>query len=161
MATTEYRAYMQSPVGIVIIEANDSFITSVRLTQDCRGQQNTPPLPPHLQQCIEQINEYFAGKRQDFNLPVEQHGTEFQTKVWDKLREIPYGTTISYLELAKRLGNAKLTRAVGGANGKNKLWIIVPCHRVIGSDGSLTGYAGGVHCKQQLLEHEQNTLVNG
>jgi methylated-DNA-[protein]-cysteine S-methyltransferase len=102
------------------------------------------------------LEEYFAGARTDFSIPVNQSGTDFQKKVWQQLLKIPYGTTVSYIEIAIRLGNSKLTRAVGGANHRNKLWIVVPCHRVIGADGSLTGYGGGLECKQWLLRHEAN-----
>ena len=160
MNTVKYWTYMKSPIGVVKIEADEQNITSVRLAKLGEEPKDIDGLPPHVKQCIEQMNEYFAGKRRIFTVPVKQQGTEFQKRVWDKLREIPFGTTISYLELSKRLGNPKLPRAVGAANGKNKLWIIVPCHRVIGSDGGLTGYAGGVPCKLQLLEHERNILEN-
>ena len=101
-----------------------------------------------------EVNEYFDGKREVFTLDLNPEGTDFQKKVWDALLTIPFGKTTSYLELSKTLGDVKAIRAVAAANGKNPLWIIVPCHRVIGSDGSLTGYAGGLHRKQWLLEHE-------
>jgi methylated-DNA-[protein]-cysteine S-methyltransferase len=100
------------------------------------------------------LNEYFEGKRQNFDLLLNPEGTEFQKKVWSLLSEIPYGKTISYLELSRRFGDEKAIRAVAAANGKNPVWIIIPCHRVIGSDGSLTGYAGGLHRKKWLLNHE-------
>jgi methylated-DNA-[protein]-cysteine S-methyltransferase len=120
-------------------------------------EKDQEELLSHIRQCITELNEYFAGVRRDFTIPIRQDGTEFQQKVWLQLLKIPYGTTISYLELARRLGNSKLTRAVGGANHRNKLWIVVPCHRVIGADGSLTGYGGGLDCKQWLLQHEANS----
>jgi methylated-DNA-[protein]-cysteine S-methyltransferase len=101
-----------------------------------------------------QLLEYFSGSRKEFDLPLQQEGTEFQQKVWAELYKIPFSETISYLELAKRLGDVKCIRAAGTANGKNKIAVIVPCHRVIGSDGSLTGYAGGMHRKDWLLRHE-------
>ena len=150
-------AYMQSPLGFVEITADEQYITSLRLIKSV--DETLPPnspdeLLPHLRQCIVELGEYFAGKRTCFTVPIKQSGTDFQQKVWQQLLKIPYGTTISYIELARRLGNSKLTRAVGGANHRNKLWIVVPCHRVIGADGSLTGYGGGLECKQWLLQHE-------
>lgn len=114
----------------------------------------TDIIPVELEDCVIQLNEYFEGIRQQFNLKLNPEGTDFQKKVWKALQQIPYGKTLSYLELSKQLGAVKAIRAVANANGKNPLWIIVPCHRVIGSDGSLTGYAGGLHRKKWLLEHE-------
>ena len=111
-------------------------------------------IPEVLEDAIHQFREYFEGKRRKFDLTLNPEGTSFQKKVWELLQEIPYGKTISYLELSKRLGNPKAIRAAAAANGKNPLWIIVPCHRVIGSNGDLTGYAGGLHRKKWLLEHE-------
>jgi methylated-DNA-[protein]-cysteine S-methyltransferase len=101
-----------------------------------------------------QLNEYFAGKRTTFDLPLEPSGTDFQLSVWKLLRKIPYGVTTSYGELARRLGDPKATRAVGAANGANPIPIIVPCHRVVGSKGELTGFGGGIERKRWLLEHE-------
>ena len=114
----------------------------------------TDIIPIELEDCVIQLNEYFEGTRKQFNLKLNPQGTEFQKRVWNALENIPHGKTMSYLELSKQLGDVKAIRAVANANGKNPLWIIVPCHRVIGSDGSLTGYAGGLHRKQWLLEHE-------
>lgn len=109
---------------------------------------------PVLQQTILQLDEYFAGSRTQFDLPLSPAGTAFQQKVWQQLIQIPFAETITYLHLAKRLGNVKSIRAAASANGKNPLAIIIPCHRVVGADGKLTGYAGGLHRKQWLLEHE-------
>ena len=103
------------------------------------------------------MNDYFEGKRTNFNFKLNPSGTEFQQKVWKSLLEIPFGKTMSYMELSKKLGDVKAIRAVASANGKNPLWIVVPCHRVIGTDGSLTGYAGGLWRKKWLLEHENPT----
>ena len=111
-------------------------------------------IPENLEDAAYQLQEYFEGKRQNFTLELNPQGTDFQKRVWQALLEIPYGKTVSYLELSKTLGDVKAIRAVAAANGKNPLWIVVPCHRVIGSDGSLTGYAGGLHRKKWLLEHE-------
>lgn len=115
---------------------------------------------PLLQKCVAQLNEYFAGERIIFDLPLQQKGSAFQQTVWNQLLKISYGKTISYMELAKRTGDVKAIRAVGTTNGKNQLAIIVPCHRVIGSNGSLTGYAGELWRKQWLLEHE-GKFANG
>jgi methylated-DNA-[protein]-cysteine S-methyltransferase len=153
----EYTIYIQSPLGQVEIKADDSFITSIRLAKSAEKvltKEDSDGLLLHIRQCITELEEYFAGERTDFSIPLRQSGTDFQQRVWSQLLKIPYGTTVSYIEVARRLGNTKLTRAVGGANHRNKLWIVVPCHRVIGADGSLTGYGGGLECKQWLLQHE-------
>ncbi|MDR1680771.1 MAG: methylated-DNA--[protein]-cysteine S-methyltransferase [Prevotellaceae bacterium] len=113
------------------------------------------PANPILQACIRQLDEYFAGRRRSFDLPLAPSGTAFQRGVWQALAAIPYGQTISYLELARRIGNSKAVRAVGRANGQNKIVIIVPCHRVIGAHGTLVGYTGGLWRKEWLLKHEQ------
>lgn len=116
----------------------------------------TTPIPPNLQECAQQLTEYFKGDRNVFNLKLSAKGTPFQQNVWSNLLTIPYGKTITYLEQAKQIGNVKSIRAVAAANAKNPLWIIIPCHRVIGSNGSLTGYAGGLWRKKWLLNHESN-----
>jgi len=109
---------------------------------------------PTIERAVEQLSEYMNGERETFDLPLAPTGTDFQKKVWNELMNIPFGTTISYLELAKRLGDEKVIRAAASANGKNPIPIVIPCHRVIGSDGSLTGYAGGLDKKRWLLKHE-------
>ena len=111
-------------------------------------------IPKELKEAVLQLQDYFDGKRTTFTFPLNPSGTDFQKKVWDELLHIPFGKTCSYLDLSKKLGDVKAIRAVASANGKNPLWIVIPCHRVIGSDGSLTGYAGGLWCKKWLLEHE-------
>ena len=111
-------------------------------------------IPSALKEANLQLSEYFEGKRKEFSFKLNPKGTDFQQKVWQELLKIPFGKTTSYLELSKQLGDVKAIRAVAAANGKNPLWIVVPCHRVIGSDGSLTGYAGGLWRKKWLLEHE-------
>ncbi|MCL4169062.1 UNVERIFIED_CONTAM: hypothetical protein GTU68_012202, partial [Idotea baltica] len=111
-------------------------------------------IPESLLDCVIQLKEYFNETRKTFDLKLNPEGTTFQKKVWNQLETIPFGKTISYLELSKQLGDVKAIRAAASANGKNPLWIIVPCHRAIGSDGSLTGYAGGLYRKQWLLNHE-------
>jgi methylated-DNA-[protein]-cysteine S-methyltransferase len=107
-----------------------------------------------LQDCVKQLEDYFMGKRNSFNLKLNPKGTLFQKKVWEELLNIPFNKTRTYLEQSKALGDVKAIRAVASANGKNPIWIIIPCHRVIGSDGSLTGYAGGIWRKKWLLAHE-------
>lgn len=114
-----------------------------------------------LRRAVEQLTEYFAGTRTEFDLPLDPVGTEFQQQAWAVLRTIPYGRTISYGEQAARLGDRNKSRAVGAANGKNPISIIVPCHRVVGSDGTLTGFAAGVHTKAWLLHHEQGVAGQG
>jgi methylated-DNA-[protein]-cysteine S-methyltransferase len=153
----QYTVHTQSPLGLIEIKADGRYITSLRLIKSADNvpsENSVSEFAPHIKQCIIELREYFAGERTTFTVPIKQNGTEFQQKVWQQLLKIPYGTTTSYIELARRLGNVKLARAVGGANHRNKLWIVVPCHRVIGADGSLTGYAGGLECKQWLLQHE-------
>ncbi len=141
-----------SPLGFVKIDGDINGITQISVLNS--EEQLTDIIPLELEDCATQLQEYFDGERQVFNLKLNPQGTEFQNKVWKQLLTIPYGKTISYLELSKQLGDVKAIRAVASANGKNPLWIIVPCHRVIGSDGSLTGYASGLYRKQWLLEHE-------
>ncbi|MCH5249925.1 MAG: methylated-DNA--[protein]-cysteine S-methyltransferase [Lachnospiraceae bacterium] len=111
-----------------------------------------------LKESKKQLKEYFAGKRREFDLPISLHGTDFRKKVWNVLRSIPYGETLSYGEVAAQIGNPKASRAVGGANNKNPVMIIVPCHRVIGADGSLTGFGGGLPAKEYLLAMEKGNL---
>lgn len=146
--------FISSPLGITKImgDANGIAIISV-LTE---GTISTT-VPNHLQEAVLQLQEYFEGKRTDFTFKLNPKGTDFQQKVWQELRNIPFGKTISYMDLSKKLGDVKAIRAAASANGKNPLWIVVPCHRVIGTDGSLTGYAGGLWRKKWLLEHENPT----
>ena len=147
--------YYHSPVGILKISGTDDYISEVLFhdtTQKPVGNKRN--LSPMLIQCIEQLIQYFHGERRQFDLPINQIGTSFQKEVWNQLMSIPYGRTISYLELARRLGDHKATRAVASANGKNNVCIIVPCHRVIGANGELVGYSGGLWRKKWLLEHE-------
>lgn len=154
-------AYYSSPVGTLFIKSADDFIEEVLFVNSQKGikipgdkidfRAETTPL---LQKCIQQLQEYFAGGRRQFELPVKQEGTEFQKKVWEKLLHIPFGNTISYLELSRLIGNVKAIRAVGACNGRNRLCIIVPCHRVIGSNGNLVGYGGDLWRKKWLLGHE-------
>ena len=143
---------IKSPLGYTKIVGDEEGVSSVVVLNS--EEKETDIIPVELEDCVIQLNEYFAGDRTLFDLKLNPEGTTFQKQVWNALQTIPYGKTLSYLELSKQLGDVKAIRAVANANGKNPLWIIVPCHRVIGSDGSLTGYAGGLHRKQWLLEHE-------
>ena len=143
---------IKSPLGFTKIIGDEEGITTVTILD--LEEKVTDIIPTELEDCVIQLNEYFEGKRKQFDLKLNAEGTSFQKKVWKQLEEIPYGKTISYLDLSKQLGDVKAIRAVANANGKNPLWIVVPCHRVIGSNGSLTGYAGGLHRKKWLLEHE-------
>ena len=146
-----YTAYISSPLGFLKIQCSDEHIKAVLFTKETSQQNDEHEL---LEECAKQLEEYFEGSRKQFDLPLGREGTNFQTKVWDLLYQIPYGKTISYNQLAKQYGDLKAIRAVASANGKNNLSIIVPCHRVIGSNQSLTGYAGGLWRKKWLLEHE-------
>ncbi|WP_406685386.1 methylated-DNA--[protein]-cysteine S-methyltransferase [Seonamhaeicola sp. MEBiC1930] len=143
---------VNTPLGYTKIVGDSDGITSVTVLNT--DEKITDILPEVLEDCAIQLKEYFEGVRKQFSLKLNPQGTDFQKKVWNQLEQIPYGKTISYLELSKQLGDVKAIRAVANANGKNPFWIIVPCHRVIGSDGSLTGYAGGLHRKQWLLNYE-------
>lgn len=146
-----YTSYIPSPVGTLQLQCNDNGITVVSFQE---GDSTTSDQHPLLQECQQQLEKYFAGQLKEFSLPLQLNGTPFQTKVWTALQNIPYGRTISYMTLSKTLGDSKAIRAVGTANGRNTIAIIVPCHRVIGSNAKLTGYAGGLWRKQWLLEHE-------
>jgi methylated-DNA-[protein]-cysteine S-methyltransferase len=154
-----YTAHHLTPLGTVQITADDEFVTSV--TIEPKFIHKATGDHPLLQLAIKQLDEYFAGKRNDFHLPLQQAGTPFQQEVWQELLLINYGKTMSYAQLSKEMKNPLAIRAIAAANGKNKLWIIVPCHRVIGSDGSLTGYAGGLWRKKWLLEHEARVSGQG
>ena len=144
-----------SPIGILAIETNDNAISGLRLLKNDPIPRQTSTNHLIKEACI-QLDEYFAGKRQIFDLPLSPKGTDFQQTVWKQLQEIPYGRTISYSQLAKAIRHPKACRAVGSANGKNPIAIIIPCHRVIASNGGLGGYAGGLDIKIQLLALEKN-----
>ncbi|GAB4091837.1 methylated-DNA--[protein]-cysteine S-methyltransferase [Flaviaesturariibacter terrae] len=143
---------ISSPVGYLHIHSDGGKVSVIHFSDEpLEGPYDETP---ELAECVAQLEAYFAGTRRDFDFPMQQPGTEFQQRVWQQLRTIPFGRTLSYSELSRQLGDLKAIRAVGTANGRNALAIVVPCHRVIGSDRSLTGYAGGLHRKQWLLEHE-------
>ena len=147
-------AYIKTPIGIAKIVGDENGISEISALDEGNVSDEIPTI---LQESVTQLQDYFEGKRSDFKFKLNPKGTDFQKKVWQELLNIPYGKTISYMDLSKKLGDVKAIRAVASANGKNPLWIVVPCHRVIGTDGSLTGYAGGLWRKKWLLEHENPT----
>jgi len=142
---------LASPIGTVTIEADDDHILQIMFDQD------DVEIHPNAwtEQCKVQLQDYFRGKRTEFDLPVKFQGTAFQEQVWQALLDVPFGETATYGQQAEKISNPKAVRAVGAANGKNKLNIVVPCHRIVGSDGSLTGYGGGIDRKKWLLQHEE------
>ncbi len=144
-------AVIKTPIGYAELKGDANGLAAVKVLDTANVSATIPGV---LQEAAEQFLAYFEGTRTTFNLKLNPKGTEFQQKVWKALLQIPYGTTTSYLELSKTLGDVKAIRAVAAANGKNPLWIVVPCHRVIGSNGELTGYAGGLPRKKWLLDHE-------
>lgn len=146
---------IKTPLGIAMIIGDEKGVSVISVQDSGTVSEE---IPPKLQGVVSQLNDYFDGKRNYFDVPLNPEGTPFQQKVWSALLDIPFGKTVSYLELSKKLGDVKAIRAVAAANGKNPLWIVVPCHRVIGTDGSLTGYAGGLWRKKWLLEHENPTM---
>lgn len=145
-------AFIKTPLGVAKLEGDSDGLTAIIVLNT--EEPLTDIIPESLEDAVYQLKEYFEGQRKQFDLKLNPEGTDFQQQVWNALQEIPFGKTVSYLQLSKTLGDPKAIRAVAAANGKNPLWIVVPCHRVIGSDGSLTGYAGGLHRKKWLLEHE-------
>ena len=147
-------AYIKTPLGIATIIGDENGVSEISVSQ--KGEVSII-IPAVLQEAVLQLQDYFEKKRTSFDFKINPKGTDFQIKVWNALLEIPYGKTRTYLEQSKFLGDIKAIRAVASANGKNPLWIVIPCHRVIGTDGSLTGYAGGLWRKKWLLEHENPT----
>jgi methylated-DNA-[protein]-cysteine S-methyltransferase len=146
-----------SPIGQISISADDGCISELIFidpTTEISEYYPEEELPAVIHQCVDELMEYFAGTRREFTVPINQSGTDFQQRVWKELYEIPFGKTLSYADLAKKLGDPKVIRAAASANGKNKIAIIVPCHRIIGTDQSLVGYAWGKARKRWLLQHE-------
>lgn len=148
-----YLDYLSTPMGTLEIIACAHHLHSIKFISKCLHTVNPNKI---TQQCQHQLNEYFAGQRQVFALPLQPAGTDFQCEVWQQLRAIPFASTCTYGDIAKAINRPKAVRAVGAANGKNPFTIVVPCHRVIGANGSLTGYAWGTAIKSALLQHEQH-----
>lgn len=145
-------AIIKTPLGYTEIQGDENGISKIHVMDE--EVAISIEIPKELKTAVLELHDYFSGKRTTFTFPINPSGTEFQKKVWQELLKIPFGKTCSYLDLSKKLGDVKAIRAVASANGKNPLWIVVPCHRVIGTDGSLTGYAGGLWRKKWLLQHE-------
>ncbi len=151
------QSWYHSPIGIIRITVTESYVEEVHFCE----QDELSDMPQEiswnslLQNCTDQLMEYFSGQRRQFDLPVNQAGTGFQQQVWVELTAIPFGRTISYMDLARKLGDPKVIRAAASANGKNNIAIIVPCHRVIGTNREIVGYAGGIGRKKWLLDHER------
>lgn len=153
----EYTAFYQSPVGYFKIVGAENSIRQVHFTELKSAPESA--VPACLKNCFQQFDEYFAGSRENFDLPLEPEGTEFQQSVWQELLKIPYGKTVTYLDIANQLNNPKAIRAVGAANGRNPIPVIIQCHRVIGSNGQLIGFGGGIWRKEFLLRHENALLI--
>ncbi len=159
--------HFESPLGPVMAVADDEGITHVDFIDAKYARRIGPdwvhdPQAPVLRECVRQLAEYYDGNRTTFDLPLAPRGTEFQRRVWDEIAHVPYGKTITYGELAKRAGAPGHARAAGAATGRNPVGVVIPCHRIVGADGSLTGYAGGLERKRELLELEgvlQRSLV--
>ncbi len=153
-----YQTCITSPSGYIKLVSTDTGVKEVTfLDEECESSESIPEILINLKK---QLTEYFNGARTDFSVPLEPDGTDFQKKVWTELCCIPFGKTISYNELASKLGDPKVIRAAAAANGKNPIGIVIPCHRVIGKSGKLVGYAGGLGRKKWLLDHE-NRIANG
>lgn len=148
-------SYMDSPLGKIKIVGENDHIKRVSFV-DGEERETDGPVPLVVRNCKKQLKEYFAGKRKEFNVPLDPDGTDFQKQVWEALLDIPFGKTSTYAKQSISLGDIKKIRAVGTANGKNPIAVIIPCHRVIGTDGSLTGYAGGLDKKEWLLRLEES-----
>ncbi len=154
-----YKLNYDSPIGTLELVSDDEAVISIMFTDQNETLSIPEVVPQVLQNCYEQIHEYFQGKRQEFTFPYLLNGTPFQKTVWNALIGVSYSQTVSYQDIAHAIKNEKAIRAVGNANGKNKLSIVIPCHRIIGSNGKLTGYAGGLWRKEWLLNHEKNFVV--
>jgi len=155
----QYKAYYPSEIGLLEIVATEESIISILFVDEKAGAATESltqaDLPSVMVACLTQVDEYFRGERQEFSLSLTPAGTDFQQTVWRQLITVPFGQTASYLEIARQIGNEKAVRAVGAANGQNPIVIIVPCHRIVGSNGQLTGYGGGLWRKAWLLNHEK------
>lgn len=156
MIAETYLGIYQSPIGLIEIKVTAGAIISLEFVEEVREEERLAPI---VEEAIRQLSAYFDGTRRDFDLPISPQGTDFQRLVWQHLLDIPFGQIISYQDLAKAIGKPEAIRAVGAANGQNPISIVVPCHRVLGSDGSLTGYGGGLWRKEWLLKHEGALLL--
>lgn len=154
-----YRAYCQSPIGTLEILGSAAAITAINFLDSAPATPAQDELPTHLQAACRQLTEYFQSQRQTFDLPLKPAGTPFQQRVWQELLTVPYGRLLSYQDVANAIGNLQAVRAVGAANGQNPIPIIIPCHRILASDGKLTGYGGGLWRKEWLLRHEGSLLL--
>lgn len=155
---TTHSITIASLIGVLKLSSDEQYLKSISF--DAEYIENASYIPEVLINAQTQLNEYFSGNRQAFDLPVDPEGTEFQHRVWERVAAVPFGNTMSYIGIARALGSEDSSRAVGMANGKNPLPIIIPCHRIIGQDGKLTGYAGGLDRKKWLLLHEQQFCGN-
>jgi len=155
-------SYLETPIGTLLIAGDEDAVRFIGFPKSGKARQPEPDWRPATHgavgEAIRQLKEYFEGRRSEFDLPLAPEGTDFQREVWRRLQEIPYGETISYGELARRIGNPNASRAVGAANGSNPLPILIPCHRVIGANGKLTGFGGGLPTKEALLALEARQL---
>ena len=156
MRKEQYSAYYKSDIGTIEVSGSEQGISSLHFVDD--KVPDTVDIHKCLEPCLLQLDQYFLGMLKTFSLPLDMQGTDFQKRVWNALSDIPYGGTFSYGDIARKIGNPNAFRALGKANNKNNIAIIIPCHRVIGSDGSMTGYASGVWRKEWLLEHEGKYL---
>jgi methylated-DNA-[protein]-cysteine S-methyltransferase len=152
--TDKFKTYFRSPIGAIEIIGSENGISSVLFVE--KVAEEGAEIPACLEDCVSQLDEYFSRGRKGFSLKLDLHGTDFQKRVWHELLKIPFGKTVSYLDIATTIGNRKSTRAVGSANGRNPICIIVPCHRVIGTNGSLINYGGGLWRKEWLLKFENS-----
>lgn len=151
-----HTTYYSSPIGLIEITGNENGIATLYFVEE--KKIISIKIHASLKECVYQLDEYFNNIRTEFDLKLNPEGTEFQQKVWKQLLKVPYGKTRSYLQISKQIGDANATRAVGNANGSNPISIIIPCHRVIGNNGKLVGYGGGLWRKEWLLNHENSTI---
>ena len=154
--SSESKIYYKTPIGTAEIIGSPAGVQKISILET-EGETSVD-IPDFLQECVQQLEEYFFQERKEFSFKMDLKGTDFQKRVWNALLEIPFGETISYAEQSERLGDLKAIRAVASANGKNPIWLAIPCHRVIGKNGELTGYAGGIWRKKWLLEKEGGIL---
>lgn len=151
----KHKTYYKSEIGVLEVVGTEEGISSIYFVDKDKERKESRQIPSTLKECFRQLDEYFKGKRKDFSLKLLPEGTDFQQRAWAQLQKIPYGETISYSQQAQRMGNKNASRAVGGANGRNPISIVIPCHRVIGKNGSLTGFGAGTWRKEWLLNHEK------